>query len=356
MRNGYDFRWNKHDHVRNSARSLGADRSLFFEQEPWTPAVTNMEGVVSYYDPARIRAMRKRLAGVDRKHYLGGIVDRILDGAVDDRERVARICGFVSDALYYNPIQQPTVDDTGDIVTDAVELLELHDGRCGQGVLVTLALLDAAGIEGRSRQVFHHVTCEARYDNRWRLADALMFGADQPTRDGAVVSVAQLRRDPYYADAFPLRCFVYTPEELLSRDGYRLLGYAFGEWGTLAYYSWYMGGELDYPPLLPVVFPPERVDDETVRLRWASGGKRNGGQVRYRVTVYGERGRTQPLMTRTVGGTSLRWRVPEPNRMYFVGVAATDDHVAKNPDTWYPEAPGNFVLVPKDQYGWYGVV
>jgi hypothetical protein len=42
--------------------------------------------------------------------------------------------------------------------------------------------------------------------------------------------------------------------------------------------------------------------------------------------------------------------------MYFVGIAATDDHVRKNPDTWYPEALGNFVLVPKDRYGWYGVL
>ena len=44
------------------------------------------------------------------------------------------------------------------------------------------------------------------------------------------------------------------------------------------------------------------------------------------------------------------------NRMYFVGVAAIDDHVLKNPDTWYPEAVTNFVLVPKGQYGWYGVL
>ncbi|MBM3290477.1 MAG: transglutaminase domain-containing protein, partial [Candidatus Hydrogenedentes bacterium] len=208
----YDFRWNKHDHVRLSARSLGTGRSLFFEMRPWTLATVNMEGAVSYYDPARIARVRKRLKGTDKKRYLRAIVERILNGATTDWERVARICGFVSGAIYYNPIQQPVEPDTGQLIEDPVELLELHDGRCGQGVMITLALLRVAGIECRRRDVFHHVTCEARYDGRWRLADALMFGSAQPERDGEVVNVAILRRDPYFADAFPLPHFAYTPE------------------------------------------------------------------------------------------------------------------------------------------------
>ena len=352
----YSLRWCKHDHIRKSARSLGRDNSLYFSCLPWTPPTADMAGSVSYYDPKRIERTRRRLKGVDKKRYLRDILDRILAHTSTERERVASICGFVSDALYYNPIQQPQEDHTGDMLTDPVELLELHDGRCGQGVLVTLALLEQAGIECRQRNVFHHVTCEARYGGRWHLADALMFGHDQPHRDGDVVNVAQLRRDPYFADAFPLRCFAYTPEELLSRDGYRLLGYCFGDWGSLAYYSWYMGGEEDYPPCIPVYLPAERVSAHTVRLRWAPSGKRNGGAVRYRVTVYDDRKRTLPIFDRTVATTSLKWRVPELNRMYFVGIAAIDDHIRRNPDTWYPETVGNFVLVPKDQYGWYGVL
>ena len=39
--------------------------------------------------------------------------------------------------------------------------------------------------------------------------------------------------------------------------------------------------------------------------------------------------------------------------MYFIGVRAMDDHREKNSDTWYPTVRGNFVLAPKDQYGWY---
>ena len=265
----YNFRWNKHEHIRASARSMDTGQSVFFVSNPWTPAIENMEGRVSYYDPARIAAVRKRLKGVNKKHYLKHIVERILKGAADDKARVARICGFVSDALYYNPIQQPQENHTGKMICDPVELLELHDGRCGQGVYVTVGLLEAAGIECRQRNVFHHVTCEARYGKRWHLADALMFGADQPEREGVVVNVAELRREPYFADAFPLHCFAYTPEELLTRDGYRHLGYSFGDWGSLAYYSWYMGGGLDYPPFMPVVLPALRDGKGGVVLRWA---------------------------------------------------------------------------------------
>ncbi len=352
----YDFRWDKHAHIRMSSRSLGKRHSLYFAQLPWTPPTTNMEGLVSYFPPERVAAARKRLKRVNKKRYLRDILEHLLRGGVTHKELVAGICGFVSDAMYYNPIQQAQENHTGNLIMDPVELLELHDGRCGQGVAVTLALLETAGIECRKRPVFHHVTCEARYEGRWHLADALMFGANQPERDGEVVSVAQLRREPYFADAFPLRCFVYTPEEVLSQDGYRLLGYCYGEWGSLPYYSWYMGAEEEYPPFTPIVLPVERLSHETVRLRWAPSSKRNGGAVRYRVAVYEDRGRTRPLFRRTIPSTSLKWRVPETMHMYFIGVTAIDDHIRKNPATWYPEAVGNFVLTDPAQYGWYGVV
>jgi hypothetical protein len=356
MKLSYNFTFDKHTHIRLNARSFGRDRSLFFDMAPWTPPTKNMKGSVAYYDQKKIVEVRKRLRNADKKRYIKVLLDRLLRGAKSDKDRVARICGFVSGAIYYNPIQQPVEPTTGALLTDPVELLELHDGRCGQGVEITHALLVAAGIESRKRNVFHHVTCEAKYDGTWHLADALMFGAEQPERNGEVVNVAILRRDPYFADQFPLRHFVYTPEKLLSHDGYRLLGYTFGDWGSLAYYSWYMGGELDYPPMLPIVLPPERLSGDRVRLRWAPSGKRLGGRVRYRLNVYEDRDRAKPVLSRTLDATTFNWKVPEKNWMYFIGVTAIDDHINKNPNTWYPEAAGNFVLVPERQYGWYGVL
>lgn len=353
----YDWNWDKHEHIRKSSRSLGLPQSDYFVMDPWTPAIRNLRGPVSYYDAKRIARVRKRLLGIDKKQYLGGIVERVLKPSMSPKEQVAALCQFVSNAIYYNPIQQPAEGPgENDLLMDPVELLELHDGRCGQGVAITVALLDAAGIECRKRDVFHHVTSEARYGGRWHLADALMFGANQPERDGKVLNVADLQREPYFADAYPLTCFVYTPEELMTRDGYRNLGYCFGDWGTLAYYSWYMGGEEEYPPTLPVMLFPERLAAGKVRLRWAPSGKRNGGAIRYRVRVYTDRERTQCCFETMTDKTSVSWKVPDENTMYYVGVAATDDHVKKNRNTWYPEAVINFVLVPPDQYGWYGIL
>jgi hypothetical protein len=56
------------------------------------------------------------------------------------------------------------------------------------------------------------------------------------------------------------------------------------------------------------------------------------------------------------GETALTFQVPERNQMYFVEVRAVDEHRKKNPKTWYAAARSNFVLVPSEQYGWYGVV
>jgi hypothetical protein len=366
----YDFQWNRHQHIQRYSRTLPAEQELFFVQEPYTPAPVNWgQGLPdsalraaksgaggSYYPPERIAAMRTRLAGVDRKAYLRDILAHLGCEKMNCREIVTAVCGFINQALYYNPTQLPREEGLGDLIVDPVELLELHDGRCGQGVAVTVALLAEAGIEARTVPVHHHVTCEAFYDNAWRLADALMFGTEQPTRDGEVPSVAALQAEPYLADAFPMRCFVYDPEELLSADGYRLLGYVFGEWGSLAYYSWYMGAPVDYPPTLPVPLVAQRLGAQRVRLRWSPSIKYDRGGVEYRLRIFQDRARTRQIASATTAEPHHDWDVPEMNRHYFYDVCAMDDHREKNAQTWYPAVPGNFVLVPKEQYGWYGVL
>lgn len=70
----YDFRWRKQEHIRQSARSFGRERSLFSSMMPWTPPTDNMEGLVSYYDPKRISRVRSRLKGTDKRRYLQEIL------------------------------------------------------------------------------------------------------------------------------------------------------------------------------------------------------------------------------------------------------------------------------------------
>jgi len=346
----YDFAWDRGRHVRRYCRTYGAEQDLFFVSEPHTPPPVNPEAApASSYPPERLAAARQRVARIDRRAYLRGILDHMGRDAMSDRERVTAICEFVSRAIYYNPTRCPNE-------TDPVALLELHDARCGQGVAVTMALLAEAGIDARQVPVHHHVTGEAFYDGGWHSADALMFGGEQPERDGEVLSVAALQAEPYFADAFPLRCFVYHPEELLSSDGYRLLGYVFGEWGSLPYYSWYMGAPKDCPPTLPHPLVTQRLEDGRVRLRWTPSIKLDRGRVEYRVRVFDDRARAREVAAATVVEPHFDWDVPEQNRHYYYDVCAMDDHRQQNPATWYPTLPGNFVLVPPDQYGWYSVL
>lgn len=359
----YNFGWNRAEHIRLSCRSLPRAQSLYFVKHPWTPPPTNLEGNVSYYPAERIYAMRERIAGMDRHAYFQDILAHILPGTKTDKERVAAICGFVGDAIYYNPIQQPeepagvqTSDHSMTGIYDPVELLELHDGRCGQGVMVTLALLEEAGIEGRKVLLDHHVSCEAKYDGGWHLADALMFGTEQPHRDGVVLSGDEIRADPYATDAFPLRYLVTLMEETLTADGLRNLGYVFGEFGTMPYHSWYWNAPKDCPPTLPIPLVGQRLGGDSVRLNWSPSFKMGGGDIEYRLAIFGDRDFRQKVFETTTRVNHFDWEVPERNRIYFYEVAAMDDHRRFNPNTWYPGLRSNFLLVPEEQYGWYGVI
>ncbi|MFH1568940.1 MAG: transglutaminase domain-containing protein, partial [Gemmatimonadota bacterium] len=260
-----------------------------------------------------------------------------------------RIAAHVQHTLYYNPVQVPGT-------ADPVAVLESHDARCGQGVTVTLALLAALGIPARRVDLCHHTVAEATYDGGEHVVDALFFGGSQPHRDGRVLSVAELQADPYFADAWPQACFAYDEELVTSDDGYWVLGYVFGVWGSEPYYSYYLGAPKDLPPTRPHWLPARREGPGRVRLHWSEALKAGSERVEYEVRVGGDRAGREVLLRTVTRERSLSFAVPEPERMYFVEVRAVDGHRVLNPETWYPPARGNFALVPEGQYGWYGVL
>lgn len=336
-------------HLNRYRRTYGAERSLFLPHTPWTPPIVNMEGPATDYPPGMEARLVRRAARTDRSEYLGRLAETITAGVSSDAEAVKEVAGYVNRTLYYNPVQIP---DT----RDPVAILEGHDARCGQGVTVTVAILEALDIPVRTVSLSHHVVAEATYDGGDHIVDALFFGADQPHKAGRVLSVAELKADIYFADGFAQECFAYDPELLESEDRFWILGYVFGIWGSEPYYSYYLGAEKAHPPTFPLSLPAQRVGGQEVRLNWARSIKMGGGGIEYDVRVFTDRGCREEVMAETTGDTSIVWRVPEANRMYFVEVRAVDDHRERNPDTWYPPARSNFVLVPEDQYGWYGVM
>lgn len=75
--------------------------------------------------------------------------------------------------LYCNPLGVTLEGDwgIGGVVSDALELLMLHEGRCGHQAMVAVQLAQIAGMRARLVQVNHHRVAEIMVDGRWRLAD-----------------------------------------------------------------------------------------------------------------------------------------------------------------------------------------
>ena len=117
-----------------------------------------------------------------------------------------------------------------------------------------------------------------------------------------------------------------------------------------------LGAEYDCPPTLPGLLPVQRLGGSDVSLRWSESVKMGGGHIEYDVRVFADRECSDEIFRATTAQTTAPFAVPEPNRMYFVEVWAVDQHRERNPATWYPAGRWNFVLVPEDQYGWYGVM
>jgi len=341
--------WDRDAHLRQYRRSYSRNRSLYLPHARSSPATIDLTGPATQYSPGREAELARRAARTDGTAYWAAIAERLCGHLASDAQKVCAVAEFVKDALYYNPIQEPSV-------SDPIAILESHDSRCGHAVTITRAIQAAAQLESRQTNVSHHTVPEVWYDDDWHLLDALFFGTDQPARDGRVLTVAELQADPYFADAWPQACFAYDPELLMSQDGYQVLGYVFGIWGSEPYYSYYMGGDYDCPPTLASLLPAQRLGGNDVNLRWSESVKMGGGPVDYDVRVFSDRACEQQIFQANTTETHMPFTVPETNRMYYVEVRSMDDHREHNPDTWYPAARWNFVLMPKEQSGWYGVM
>jgi hypothetical protein len=347
----FDFKFDRNALLASRRRAYPVDRSLYLPELPHTPPIINMQGPATAYPPGRDAELARRSARTNSKAYWLDVAARLLPAEGSDAEKARLTLAHVKHHLFYNPIQVPQT-------FDPVSIHEAHEGRCGHGVGVTLAILDAAGVKARRVVLHHHVVAEAYYDNAWHLADALFFGGHQPHREGRVLSVDELRGEPYFADAWAHDAMAYDPELLMSRDGFQVQGYVFGVWGSQPYYSYYLGAPRAHPPTMPTMLPAQRMGDKTLRLNWSRSLKwdSDGSGIRYDVRVFDDRKCTKLVTSAETADIHFDFDVPEAMRMYFVEVRAADEHRQHNPSTWYPAARWNVVLAPREQYGWYGVL
>ncbi|MBI3987380.1 MAG: hypothetical protein HY343_10690 [Lentisphaerae bacterium] len=225
------------------------------------------------YRAEKLEFVRGQLAGVDRAATLQQWVRDICAGAATERARFEKLVFFVERTMLHPPIEQPVEPDafqtfrrecsppvtqapaypedleipwlakayeearafgchlgvwcnpfevhlTGDwgmrgVVHDALELLLLHEGRCGHQACVMVQLAQAAGLRARLVQVNHHRVAELLVDGAWRLADPDVWspGALGTDEQGQLVDVLWCYRHPDRVRRWPIRTSIITPDQ-----------------------------------------------------------------------------------------------------------------------------------------------
>jgi hypothetical protein len=238
-------------------------RPWFLMGKPVKPTAENYWNVVLNYRPQKVAFVRKQLEGVDRPAALRQIISRVWDGAANDRERFERLDHFVKRMMIHPPIELPLEADavqtlrreccpetdhaepyaedlvepwaqrayaeaqaygrhigiwcsgagqklTGDWglrggIHDALELLLLHEGRCGHQAAVLVQLAQAGGWRARLVQGNAHRFAELMVDGRWVVADTDMFPRRflPVTSDGGLPTLEWLRDHPEIVNTWP---------------------------------------------------------------------------------------------------------------------------------------------------------
>ena len=185
---------------------------------------------VCAYRTVKLDFIRDKLRGVDRVEALKSIVDHVTADAITEDERYRAIVSFIQRMMVHLMSEQPMEANAAELfrgyggdppvpqgepypedlekpwmrlafeearstgaylglwcnplgvaldgdwgiggcVTDALELLMLHEGRCGHQAMVAVQLAQVAGLRARLVQINHHRVAEIMADGKWRLAD-----------------------------------------------------------------------------------------------------------------------------------------------------------------------------------------
>ena len=235
----------------------------FFMTDPGYPASDDYWVAALRYRPDKTAFVRRQLQGVHRSATLRKIMHRVWDGACDDRERHERLIHFVQRMMIHPVHEQPLEADavhtlrhdccpatdhaepypedlefpwaagafqeakaygrhvgiwcsragqklTGDwglrgMVHDALELLLLHEGRCGHQAMALVQLAQAGGMRARLVQGRHHRYSELMIDGQGVLADTDMFvkGFIPKTPAGELPSIEWMAGHPQIVNTWP---------------------------------------------------------------------------------------------------------------------------------------------------------
>lgn len=243
------------------------------------------------YNPEKLSFVRRSLKGIDKTQLLKNIIDRIMVNTSTDMERFKCIITFVQKNIIHPMVEQPMESDaaktfryecspetvqaepyqedlgakwvklayeetkrygsylgvwcnplaqkfTGDwglkgMATDALELLLLHEARCGAQACVVVQLAQLAGFRARLVQVRSHRVAEVFVDGTWVLADPDVWaeGFIPLTDSGFPVTIDWCRTHPDIVDSWPTRVnmppsysWYFAPEVIESKFKYLQIG------------------------------------------------------------------------------------------------------------------------------------
>lgn len=296
----------------------------------------------------RLAAVRGRLRGIDVDAELDALARLIVDGTAHPGEKAERVIRFAQDAFYHHPVRQPPVD------LPVLELLQLGEGRCGHVSRVIEDLARRAGLSARERQLPRHIIAEVFVDGEWRLADgdAYKNGIVPRRRDGKLLSMRDLEANPYQLDRFaPTGLWVRRGTRYARNDsGVEVTGYVDSiNFEDRGYMSWHYASwaAAEYPPSVPRALRAS-IDGRRVRLLWAPSEDRDGDLKGYRVRI-GTTSRgwsyddvTYERLANDTGAEVGEFESVEPSFEvsvspgdYVWSVRAIDDHVLREPETYY---------------------
>ena len=217
--------------VRDRWGPRGCDIEPWFLPGPATePAKQHTWEAALRYRPEKLAWVRRRLEGIERDEALRKIMRHVWAKADSERERFEKLVVFVGRMMVHPPVEQPMEADAAEswrreccpatdqaaayaedlqrgwakqayeqakafgrhlglwcnplgvrmrgdwglrgVVSDALELLMLHEGRCGHQAKVVVQLAQAGGWHARLTQLNCHRVAEVLLEGRWVLADS----------------------------------------------------------------------------------------------------------------------------------------------------------------------------------------
>ena len=297
------------------------------------------------------QALAARHGGV---RYLKELSQHLTAAARTDEDRFRRIMWFVQKALYRDPVAQPVLPDGS--LPDAATILFAGRGRCGHVARLLAELCRHAGLEANEHQLSKHVIASVKVADRWIIADADAFkhGVVPVNRAGRLLSLDDLRDDPYQIDRFPTTGWYYRPGSRYTTGvlEYQVAGYVDAlepeDRGFIAGY--FVAQAKGYPPSLPRNLRIT-VRGDTFELEWQPSEVKEDRLVGYRVCVglcsrgwsYDDFGEgdapAQPLPHDVLRVETTRTRVegliPSGASRLCASVSAVTSRIEKEPETHF---------------------